>query len=87
MGLITPDRAAQQDVVFPASPLRPAPGNRRRAFWPTFAAVVLVAAFLSPLVQAALTAVKSQDQITQADTGCDFAFLARQGEVPDPYAG
>ncbi|MEU5234306.1 L-arabinonate dehydratase [Streptomyces anulatus] len=28
-----------------------------------------------------------QDQITQADTGCDFAFLARQGEVPDPYAG
>ncbi|MEV8306486.1 L-arabinonate dehydratase [Streptomyces flavidovirens] len=28
-----------------------------------------------------------QDQITQADTGCDFEFLARQGEVPDPYAG
>lgn len=28
-----------------------------------------------------------QDQITQADTGCDFAFLARPGEVPDPYAG
>lgn len=27
------------------------------------------------------------DQITQADTGCDFAFLARPGEVPDPYAG
>lgn len=27
------------------------------------------------------------DQITQADQGCDFAFLARQGEVPDPYAG
>ncbi len=28
-----------------------------------------------------------QEQITQADTGCDFAFLARPGEVPDPYAG
>ncbi|WP_329298972.1 L-arabinonate dehydratase [Streptomyces sp. NBC_00659] len=27
------------------------------------------------------------DQITQADTGCDFAFLARPGKVPDPYAG
>jgi dihydroxy-acid dehydratase len=27
------------------------------------------------------------EQITQADTGCDFAFLARPGEVPDPYAG
>ncbi|MGW0970224.1 L-arabinonate dehydratase [Streptomyces sp. NPDC002516] len=27
------------------------------------------------------------DQITQADTGCDFAFLARPGQVPDPYAG
>ncbi|WP_431046799.1 L-arabinonate dehydratase [Streptomyces sp. P1-3] len=27
------------------------------------------------------------EQITQADTGCDFAFLARSGNVPDPYAG
>ncbi|GGT06708.1 dihydroxy-acid dehydratase [Streptomyces kurssanovii] len=27
------------------------------------------------------------EQVTQADTGCDFAFLARPGEVPDPYAG
>ncbi|MET7388808.1 L-arabinonate dehydratase [Streptomyces sp. NPDC005529] len=27
------------------------------------------------------------DQITQADTGCDFAFLARPGTVRDPYAG
>ncbi|MFI6943684.1 L-arabinonate dehydratase [Streptomyces sp. NPDC050418] len=27
------------------------------------------------------------EQITQADTGCDFAFLARQGKVPEPYAG
>ncbi|WBB60085.1 L-arabinonate dehydratase [Streptomyces sp. WMMC500] len=27
------------------------------------------------------------DQITQADTGCDFAFLARTGRVPEPYAG
>jgi dihydroxy-acid dehydratase len=27
------------------------------------------------------------DQITQADTGCDFEFLARPGQVPDPYAG
>ncbi len=26
------------------------------------------------------------EQITQADTGCDFAFLSA-GEVPDPYAG
>ncbi|MFE7764560.1 L-arabinonate dehydratase [Streptomyces sp. NPDC057438] len=26
------------------------------------------------------------DQITQADTGCDFEFLARPGKVPDPYA-
>ncbi|MGW1165224.1 L-arabinonate dehydratase [Streptomyces sp. NPDC001153] len=26
-------------------------------------------------------------QITQADTGCDFEFLARPGQVPDPYAG
>ncbi|MEV8403396.1 L-arabinonate dehydratase [Streptomyces niveus] len=28
-----------------------------------------------------------QDQITQADTGCDFAFLSRPGDVPDPYVG
>ncbi|MBP0456314.1 L-arabinonate dehydratase [Streptomyces montanisoli] len=28
-----------------------------------------------------------QEQITQADIGCDFAFLSRPGEVPDPYAG
>jgi len=27
------------------------------------------------------------EQITQADTGCDFAFLARPGKVRDPYAG
>ncbi len=27
------------------------------------------------------------DQITQADTGCDFDFLARPGRVRDPYAG
>lgn len=27
------------------------------------------------------------EQVTQADTGCDFAFLARSGEVPEPYAG
>ncbi|MFJ2439647.1 L-arabinonate dehydratase [Streptomyces sp. NPDC087658] len=27
------------------------------------------------------------EQITQADTGCDFAFLAKPGEVPDPYVG
>ncbi|KMS91709.1 MULTISPECIES: L-arabinonate dehydratase [Streptomyces] len=27
------------------------------------------------------------EQITQADTGCDFEFLARPGTVPDPYAG
>ncbi|MFI1863268.1 L-arabinonate dehydratase [Streptomyces jumonjinensis] len=27
------------------------------------------------------------EQITQADTGCDFAFLARGGDTPDPYAG
>ncbi|MGC9410945.1 L-arabinonate dehydratase [Streptomyces sp. DZ1-3] len=26
-------------------------------------------------------------QITQADTGCDFEFLARPGRVQDPYAG
>jgi dihydroxy-acid dehydratase len=26
------------------------------------------------------------DQITQADTGCDFEFLARPGKTPDPYA-
>ncbi|MER6380336.1 L-arabinonate dehydratase [Streptomyces sp. NPDC001250] len=26
-------------------------------------------------------------QITQADTGCDFEFLARPGKVPDPYTG
>ncbi|WP_320777203.1 L-arabinonate dehydratase [Streptomyces sp. CRN 30] len=28
-----------------------------------------------------------EEQITQADTGCDFAFLARPGKVADPYAG
>jgi dihydroxy-acid dehydratase len=28
-----------------------------------------------------------QEQITQADSGCDFRFLARPGEVPEPYAG
>lgn len=27
------------------------------------------------------------EQITQADTGCDFEFLARPGATPDPYAG
>ncbi|MFF2520560.1 L-arabinonate dehydratase [Streptomyces liangshanensis] len=27
------------------------------------------------------------EHITQADTGCDFAFLSREGAVPDPYAG
>lgn len=27
------------------------------------------------------------EHITQADTGCDFDFLARPGAVPDPYAG
>ncbi|MQY10324.1 6-deoxy-6-sulfo-D-gluconate dehydratase [Streptomyces sp. RB5] len=27
------------------------------------------------------------EHITQADTGCDFAFLAKKGNVPDPYAG
>ncbi|HET6857864.1 MAG TPA: L-arabinonate dehydratase [Streptomyces sp.] len=27
------------------------------------------------------------EQITQADTGCDFAFLAGPGSAPDPYAG
>ncbi|MGH4028853.1 L-arabinonate dehydratase [Actinomycetota bacterium Odt1-20B] len=27
------------------------------------------------------------EQITQADTGCDFAFLSRPGETPEPYAG
>ncbi|MFE6127437.1 L-arabinonate dehydratase [Streptomyces sp. NPDC056437] len=27
------------------------------------------------------------EQITQADAGCDFAFLARPGRNPDPYAG
>jgi dihydroxy-acid dehydratase len=26
------------------------------------------------------------EQITQADTGCDFEFLARPGKVADPYA-
>ncbi|MGR3933600.1 L-arabinonate dehydratase [Streptomyces sp. BRA346] len=28
-----------------------------------------------------------QEQMTQADTGCDFRFLAREGAVPEPYAG
>ncbi|MFJ7152970.1 L-arabinonate dehydratase [Streptomyces sp. NPDC100445] len=28
-----------------------------------------------------------EEQVTQADTGCDFEFLARPGTVPDPYAG
>ncbi|GLF98652.1 dihydroxy-acid dehydratase [Streptomyces yaizuensis] len=27
------------------------------------------------------------EHVTQADTGCDFGFLARRGRVPDPYAG
>ncbi|SEC74232.1 dihydroxyacid dehydratase [Streptomyces sp. 2231.1] len=27
------------------------------------------------------------EQITQADTGCDFEFLTRPGRTPDPYAG
>ncbi|CAM5304610.1 dihydroxy-acid dehydratase [Streptomyces narbonensis] len=27
------------------------------------------------------------EQISQVDTGCDFAFLARSGTTPDPYAG
>jgi multiple sugar transport system permease protein len=88
MGLITPERVTKQDVAFPASPVRPVPGNRRRAFWPTFAAVVLVAAFLSPLVQAALTAVKSQDQITQANAPLlpsDPETFEYGGEIYDVY--
>ncbi|WP_253194961.1 L-arabinonate dehydratase [Streptomyces sp. MP131-18] len=28
-----------------------------------------------------------QEHITQADTGCDFTFLSRPGDVPEPYAG
>ncbi|MET8579111.1 L-arabinonate dehydratase [Streptomyces sp. NPDC005012] len=28
-----------------------------------------------------------QEEITQADTGCDFGFLSRPGKVPEPYAG
>jgi dihydroxy-acid dehydratase len=28
-----------------------------------------------------------QEQITQADTGCDFRFLARPGHVPEPHVG
>jgi dihydroxy-acid dehydratase len=28
-----------------------------------------------------------EEHITQADTGCDFAFLARPGEVPPAHAG
>ncbi|MGW7293708.1 L-arabinonate dehydratase [Streptomyces xiamenensis] len=28
-----------------------------------------------------------EQHITQADTGCDFAFLSQPGEVPEPYAG
>ncbi|WP_069870233.1 L-arabinonate dehydratase [Streptomyces malaysiensis] len=28
-----------------------------------------------------------QEQMTQADTGCDFRFLARPGAVPEPYVG
>ncbi|MTE18502.1 dihydroxy-acid dehydratase [Streptomyces sp. TRM43335] len=28
-----------------------------------------------------------EEHVTQADAGCDFAFLARPGEVPEPYAG
>ncbi|RII13966.1 L-arabonate dehydratase [Streptomyces sp. YIM 130001] len=27
------------------------------------------------------------EHVTQADAGCDFTFLARPGEVPEPYAG
>ncbi|NGO75693.1 dihydroxy-acid dehydratase [Streptomyces sp. YC504] len=27
------------------------------------------------------------EHITQADTGCDFGFLARRGHNPEPYAG
>jgi dihydroxyacid dehydratase/phosphogluconate dehydratase len=27
------------------------------------------------------------DQISQADTGCDFEFLSRPGTSQDPYAG
>ncbi|MFD3531180.1 L-arabinonate dehydratase [Streptomyces sp. NPDC058664] len=27
------------------------------------------------------------EQISQADTGCDFEFLSRPGATPDPYAG
>lgn len=58
------------------------------AFVPTFLAVVLVAAFLSPLLQAALTSLKSQDQITQAKSPLlpsnpvTFDF---QGESYDVY--
>ncbi|RBM17522.1 dihydroxy-acid dehydratase [Streptomyces sp. PT12] len=28
-----------------------------------------------------------EEHITQADTGCDFAFLSREGDVPEPDAG
>lgn len=58
------------------------------AFLPTFVAVVLVAAFLSPLLQAALTSLKSQDQITQAKSPLlpsDPVTYEYEGDVYDVY--
>ena len=70
--------------------MRPQPfrRTRRSSFLLTSLAVVLVAAFLSPLLQAAMTAIKTPEQITQAKSPIwplDPATFDYQGSTYDVY--
>ncbi len=93
MSLDTParsDEAIPAEAVVPTLPaMRPQPFRRtRRTFLLTSLAVVLVAAFLSPLLQAAMTALKTPEQITQAKSPiwpADPATFDYQGSTYDVY--
>jgi multiple sugar transport system permease protein len=67
------------------------PANRAatlRSFVVTFFAVVVLAAFLSPMLRTVTTALKSTDQITQAGSPlwpADSATFEYEGEVYDVY--
>ena len=70
---------------------RPKPANRAatlRSFAVTFFAVVVLAAFLSPMLRTVTTALKSTEQITQAGSPlwpADSATFEFEGEVYDIY--
>ena len=71
--------------------VRRKPANRAatvRSFVVTFFAVVVLAAFLSPMLRTVTTALKSTDQITQAGSPlwpADSATFEYEGEVYDVY--